>query len=104
MLSGSRDKTLKMWDVSIGMCLFTLVSVLLFDITQNVDPKGVLLSVKNMPHIFLGKKYMELTVSLLLPWSINRKIILGTFKAPNICSECVKYGFVSIMGFFSCRA
>ena len=26
LLSGSRDKTIKMWDVSIGMCLMTLVS------------------------------------------------------------------------------
>lgn len=25
LLSGSRDKTIKMWDVSIGMCLMTLV-------------------------------------------------------------------------------
>ena len=26
LISGSRDKTIKMWDVSTGMCLFTLVS------------------------------------------------------------------------------
>lgn len=26
LLSGSRDKTIKMWDVSIGICLMTLVS------------------------------------------------------------------------------
>jgi len=25
LISGSRDKTIKMWDVSIGVCLFTLV-------------------------------------------------------------------------------
>lgn len=28
LLSGSRDKTIKMWDVSIGICLMTLVSSL----------------------------------------------------------------------------
>lgn len=28
LLSGSRDKTIKMWDVSTGMCLMTLVSCL----------------------------------------------------------------------------
>lgn len=28
LLSGSRDKTIKMWDVSTGMCLMTLVSEL----------------------------------------------------------------------------
>ena len=27
LLSGSRDKTIKMWDVSTGLCLMTLVSV-----------------------------------------------------------------------------
>ena len=27
LLSGSRDKTIKMWDVSIGLCLMTLVSI-----------------------------------------------------------------------------
>ena len=26
LISGSRDKTIKMWDVSVGLCLFTLVS------------------------------------------------------------------------------
>ena len=26
LISGSRDKTIKMWDVSTGLCLFTLVS------------------------------------------------------------------------------
>lgn len=26
LLSGSRDKTIKMWDISTGMCLMTLVS------------------------------------------------------------------------------
>uniref|UniRef100_A0A8C8CQN2 PAC1-like LisH-like dimerisation domain-containing protein n=1 Tax=Oncorhynchus tshawytscha TaxID=74940 RepID=A0A8C8CQN2_ONCTS len=30
LLSGSRDKTIKMWDVSIGMCLMTLVSIFFF--------------------------------------------------------------------------
>jgi len=25
LISGSRDKTIKMWDISTGMCLFTLV-------------------------------------------------------------------------------
>lgn len=28
LLSGSRDKTIKMWDVSTGMCLMTLVRML----------------------------------------------------------------------------
>ena len=25
LISGSRDKTIKLWDVSVGLCLFTLV-------------------------------------------------------------------------------
>ena len=28
LISGSRDKTIKMWDISTGMCLFTLVGVI----------------------------------------------------------------------------
>lgn len=29
LVSGSRDKTIKVWDVCIGLCLFTLVSITL---------------------------------------------------------------------------
>ena len=25
LISGSRDKTIKMWDISVGLCLFTLI-------------------------------------------------------------------------------
>lgn len=53
LLSGSRDKTIKMWDVSTGMCLMTLVSELVERTSCNL-------------HVQVIKRYMQTVPSVLL--------------------------------------
>ena len=59
LISGSRDKTIKMWDVSTGMCLFTLVSTVTIILHNFEFHLQINLMVSKSLHVINGTKYLQ---------------------------------------------